>query len=215
MKKSRYENITETGVTYDKEQHSTPRARGGDPGPDGVSRSVDGVRHHLTKTNLLAILVIVSVGLSAYSAIRVDAIFRQSFPGNGQLFSVSPAYSFASPTSNGVLVAGSYVNVTLTVQSIAAGPTPLTLSFNTTNPTEWGIVASDGCHTPLNFQMSISGSYFVPVNQNPGYAGACGAPVPQGVTVTVNPGVNTYTGRLQASLTVSPESMNLFWFASQ
>jgi len=174
----------------------------------------------LTKlTVALSILAILTASISTYTAYRAYAATQYSFP-QGQTFSIGVAYSFASSTSNNLLLPGSTGNVTLTITSGLKTPAQVSLTFNATNPSEWGWNGNkpggfcDPGPGTQQMQMSINGAIFLPANADLSFLNGCGS-VPTNAIVTVSPGTNTYT----AILTVSPSAslatvFSIHWFAT-
>ena len=170
-------------------------------------------------TVALSILAILSSMIGTYTAYRAYAATQYSFP-QGQTFSIGVAYSFASSTSNNLLLPGSTGNVTLTITSGLKTPAQVSLTFNATNPGEWGWNGNQpqGFCPPgpstQQLQMSMNGGTFLPANADQSFLNGCGS-VPTNAIVTVSPGTNTYT----AILTVSPSAslatvFSIHWFAS-
>jgi len=176
----------------------------------------------LTKlTVALSILAILTASISSYTAYRAYAATQYSFP-QGQTFSIGVAYSFASSTSNNLLLPGSTGNVTLTITSGLKTPAQVSLTFNATNPSEWGWngnqVGGQGFCPPgpstQQLQMSLNSQTFLPANADLSFLNGCGS-VPTNAIVTVSPGTNTY----MALLTVSPSAslatvFSIHWFAT-
>lgn len=197
----------------------------GDPIPTIPER----VTKRRRRPSLIALVTVTALLLSAFStAYVVSAVttFRASI-GNSQLFSVGASYQFSNPQqSNGIIVPGSYVNVTLTILSGAASSTTLSLAFNATNngvdqwSTPW-IVGSCG-PVPGQLTMTVGTAFdttrsLLPQNTAYGASVPCanggGAAATTSTLVTVSPGSNTYAFRIDASSTATPNSFSLNWFA--
>ena len=155
-------------------------------------------------TMALSIVAILAASVSAYTAYRVYAVTQYQFP-QGQTFSIGVSYSFASSTSNNLLLPGSNGIVTLSITSGLKTPSALTLSYNATQPALFGWNGNkpgffcDPGPSTQQMQMYLAGQVFLPSNANLAFLNGCGG-VPQSVGVTVNPGVNTFN----ATLTVLP-----------
>ncbi len=167
----------------------------------------------------IAVMALLVSSFSAYTAYRAYAATQYSFP-QGQTFSIGVAYSFASSTSNNLLLPGSTGNVTLTITSGLKTPAQVSLTFNATNPSEWGWNGNQpqGFCPPgpatQQMQMSINGAIFLPANADLSFLNGCGS-APTNAIVTVSPGTNTY----MALLTVSPSAslatvFSIHWFAT-
>ncbi len=169
----------------------------------------------------IASLLIASFG--TYTAYRAFAATQYAFP-QAQTFSIGVSYSFASSTSNNLLLPGSTGNVTLSIVSGLRIPTSAVLTFNSTSPNIFGWYGNQGSpnfgfcpSTPNAIQMTLNGVTFLPSNENPSTVEnpvGCGVP-PQSVTVTINPGTNTY----MAAMTVSSNAaittvFSISWYAS-
>src|SRR6266566_2344257 len=127
----------------------------------------------------IASLLIASFG--TYTAYRAFAATQYAFP-QAQTFSIGVAYSFASSTSNNLLLPGSTGNVTLTITSGLKTPAQVSLTFNATNPSEWGWngnqVGGQGFCPPgpstQQLQMSLNSQTFLPANADLSFLNGCG-----------------------------------------
>src|SRR5439155_18799827 len=170
-------------------------------------------------TVALSVIAILAASMSAYTAYRAYAATQYSFP-QGQTFSIGVAYSFASSTSNNLLLPGSTGNVTLTITSGLKTPAQVSLTFNATNPSEWGWNGNkpggfcDPGPGTQQMQMSINGAVFLAANADLSFLNGCGS-VPTHAIVTVSPGTNTYTAILTVSTSASLATVfSIHWFAT-
>jgi len=170
-------------------------------------------------TVALSILAILTAAFSSYTAYRAYAATQYSFP-QGQTFSIGVAYSFASSTSNNLLLPGSSGTVNLTITSGLRAPAQVAISFNATDPTDWGWPGNkpSGFCDPgppgSTLTMSLNGQVFLPANANMAFLNGCGS-VQQSITVTVNPGTNTYAATLSvASNAALANVFTIHWAAS-
>ena len=199
-----------------KKKESEPE-RGGDPFPEPQPYSDTPLRRRLgRRPSLLAILLVLSLSLSSYSALNVSGALRAAFP-NTQLFSVGVAYSFGNNAGQ-VLLPGGVGNVSLTISSAVSQPTTLFLSFNASDPQDWAIVQPSGVGCGLEGRpllMTLQGVNIAPSNSADLNCNGPPFPVSQ-VSVTVNQGINTYTGQIHVAASANlGSSFSLTWSASQ
>ena len=198
----------------------------GDPIPDVPDRIKNPRRR---RPQLLTVLTVTALLLSLFStAYIVSAVttFRAAI-GNSQLFSVGASYQFSNPQqSNGIIVPGSYVNVSLTILSGASSATTLSLAFNATNnavnqwTTDWQVGTCGQVLGQLTMTVGATlnpSSVILPFNTAYGASVPCanggGGAAITSTLVTVSPGSNTYAFRIDASSTASPNSFSIDWFA--
>lgn len=186
-------------------------------------------KRRIRRPSLMAIGIIIAIALGAFNTIAIQAALRNVFP-NQQTFSVGVAYSFAD-TQGSVLLPGSTGNVSLTINSALAKPSTIFLSFNATNPQNWGydsIPSGYGgtCYPAVHrdLTMKINGGSLLPENTDLSQPGLCsdtGNPPPAGIwpvraAVTVNPGTNVFTAYLSIDANSKiATTFTLNWFATQ
>ncbi len=199
---------------------------GGDSITDSVRESMEPRktirRRRINRSHLLVLAVVLSIALSAYTSIRVDAALQARFPSTTS-FSVGAAYQFADSSGN-VLLPGDIANVTLTISSAVSKPQTIFISFNTSTPLLFGYAPVGACYSGVSrdLTMSYQGTSILPSNTDLSAPANCidsgrpGPPLATSFAIVVNPGTNTFTATIGASPTASSSDFTtLNWFASQ
>lgn len=167
----------------------------------------------MQKINLLALAVLGSLALSAYSALNVYSATTQTFNVGRNLVSVTASYAFSAGNSTLTAFPGDSNDlIILTVSNGHRTPSNVMITFNATDPADWHAITSDGAHDfPAPYTMTYAGQIFAPSNSPYNYGGLVS--MVTSFTYTAPVGLSTISVYMSIANNASPNNFVLQWTA--